>query len=306
MNKHELPKRIWDILACPHCGGSLSITDNGAKCSNCRQEYAYSNEGQLDFRLQRKKTVQLQFEVGTNLLPEKGFEFKPLQKCISPQVDFTNIGVPWHLTEELTSYFPKARGGNSLMLDLGCGSAVHREICEHAGFEYVGLDYDSPDAPLLGDAHSLPFKDNSFEFILSIAVLEHIQYPFVMMNEAYRVLKPGGKFIGTVAFLEQFHDDSFYHHTHLGTFNSLQFAGFDIEYIAPSVKWSVLIAQANMCLFPKSPRLLSKLFVLPIYLLHRIWWKLGYWITHSNCANETNRSLISSGVFTFIANKVER
>ena len=304
MKKHELPKRILDILACPYCRGPLLRTSNGAKCSLCHQEYAYSNEGQLDLRLQRRKQYQLQFELDTEPLPKGclNAEFKPLQKCVSPQVDFTGVKVPHHLTEELMTYFPKARGGNSLMLDLGCGSTVHREVCEHAGFEYVGLDYDSLDAPLLGDAHTLPFKDNSFEFILSIAVLEHIRYPFVMMSEAYRVLKPGGKFIGTVAFLEPFHGNSFYHHTHLGTFNSLQFAGFDIEYIAPSVKWSVLIAQAAM-LFPKSPRLLSKFLVLPVYLLHRIWWKLGYWITHSNYANEKNRGLISTGAFTFIANK---
>lgn len=303
--KHNISKRIWDIIACPYCGSPLTRTATGAKCSNCHEEYAYSKKGQLDLRLRRKKLYKLQFELGTSLLPERGFEFKPLQKNKYPQVDFTNIRVPRHLSGELMSYFPKAKGTDSLMLDLGCGSTVHREVCEHARFEYVGLDYDSPDAPLLGDAHSLPFKDNSFEFLLSIAVLEHIQYPFVMMKEAYRVLKPGGKFIGTVAFLEPFHGDSFYHHTHLGTFNCLKFAGFDIQYVAPSVKWHVLVAQAGM-LFPKLPRLISDTLVMPVYLLHRIWWKLGYTLTHSSSVNERNRILIGTGAFTFIASKGEK
>lgn len=303
--KHNISKQIRDILACPNCGNSLSMTDNGAKCSNCHEEYVYSTDGQLDLRLREKKLYQLQFELGTNLLLKKDFEFKPLQKCISPQVDFSNIRVPRHLSKELMSYFPKAKRNDSLMLDLGCGSTVHREVCEHAGFEYVGIDYDSPDAPILADAHSLPFKDNSFEFILSIAVIEHIRYPFVMMSEAYRVVKPGGRFIGSVAFLEPFHGDSFYHHTHLGTFNSLQFANFDIEHIAPSTKWSVLMAQASMGLFPKLPCIISKLLVLPVYLLHRIYWKLGYLITHSDKANEINRVLISTGSFAFIASKRE-
>lgn len=296
-------KQIWDTLACPFCGNSLSKIGKGAKCLECGEEYVCSNEGQLDLRLRRKKSVQLQFELGTNLLPEKGFGFKTLQKDTSSQVDFTKIKVPWHLSEELMSYFPKAKGNNSIMLDLGCGSTVHKEVCEHAGFEYVGLDYNSPGALILGDAHALPFKDNSFEFILSIAVLEHIRYPFVMMKEAYRVLKPSGKFIGTVAFLEPFHSDSFYHHTHLGTFNSLKFAGFDIEHVAPHADWSVLIAQASMSLFPKLPRPISKSLVLPLYLLHRIWWKLGYLITHSNKASEKHRILYTTGAFSFIANK---
>jgi len=303
--RNNLSKKIWDILACPYCGNSISRIENGARCLECHEEYAYSNEGQLDFRLRRKKSYQLQFELGANLLPEKGFDFKILQKNTSPQVDFTKIKVPWHLNEELMSYFPKAKGNDSIMLDLGCGSTVHREVCEHAGFEYVGLDYDSPDALILGDAHALPFKDNSFEFILSIAVLEHIQYPFIMMKEAYRVLKSGGTFIGTVAFLEPFHGDSFYHHTHLGTFNSLKFAGFDIKHVAPSADWSVLIAQASMSLFPKLPRPISKSLVLPLHLLHRIWWKLGCFISHSNMASEKYRILYTTGAFSFIANKGE-
>lgn len=301
--RNNLSKRIWDILACPYCGKSLLMINNGAKCPNCHEEYVYSNGGQLDLRLRRKKLYPLQFELGTNLLPERGFDFKVLKKTPFPQVDFTKIKVPWHLTEELMSYFPTAKGNNSIMLDLGCGSTVHREVCEHAGFEYVGLDYDSSDAQILGDAHAIPFRDNSFEFILSIAVLEHIRYPFVMMKETYRVLKPGGKFIGTVAFLEPFHDDSFYHHTHLGTYNSLKSAAFEIEHIAPSADWSVLIAQANMSLFPKLPRLFSKSLVLPLHLLHRIWWKLGYLVTHSDKVSEKYRILHTTGVFSFIATK---
>ena len=269
-------------------------------CRRCDSRYRYATSGALDLRLQQPKKYQIEFTLGTSLLPGI-FDFSPLPRNTTPQVDFSGFEAPSHLSEEHMSYFPKAKSEQSLVLDLGCGSTIHREVCEHAGFEYVGLDYDSAAAPILGDAHSLPFGDECFEFVLSIAVLEHIRFPFVMMKEAYRVLEPNGKFIGTVAFLEPFHGNSFYHHTHLGVYNSLHEGGFEIDYICPSDQWSVLMAQARMGLFPKMPAFLSKLLVMPLQFAHKSWWAVGGII--SNKASEEIRIRNTTGAFAFIAHK---
>ena len=69
---------------------------------------------------------------------------------------------------------------------------------------------------------------------MSVAAIQLFRNPFVMMKEAYRVLKPGGIFLGTVAFLEPFHDEGYYHYTHLGTASSLQYGGFKAEKLALS------------------------------------------------------------------------
>lgn len=297
----SLPVNTKDVLLCPQCMGPLTFLECEVTCADCKSCYKLTSSGALDLRLQKKKMYQYEFDLGVPLLPESGFHFDLLPLNSKPEVDFYNVDVPHHLSKEIMSYFPRAKTDNSLMLDLGCGSGLHQRVCEHAGFEYVGLDYNSEEAHILGDAHSLPFKDRSFEFILSIAVLEHIQFPFVMMKEAYRVLKPNGIFIGTVAFLEPFHGDSFYHHTHLGTYNSLRQGGFEIEYISPSNKWSVLIAQAHMGLFPRMPRTLSKMLVMPIFLIHKLWWKIGGLINKK--ATEVKRITHTTGVFTFIARR---
>jgi ubiquinone/menaquinone biosynthesis C-methylase UbiE len=290
---------IWDILACNYCGNTLEKTDTGAKCLSCNIEYPYTLSGAIDLRLTKYKKYNLEFEVGTPLLPN-GFSIEPLTLNDKPDVKFPKNHIH-HLTKEVLSYFPKASSNNSLALDLGCGDAIHREVCEYAGFKWVGLDYSSTKAPVLGDAHSLPFKDNTFDFILSIAVLEHIRFPFIMMKEIYRILKPGGKFIGTVSFLEPFHGDSFYHHTHLGTFNSLQYARFTIEKLAPDAKWSVLMAQSYMTLFPKMPRIITKLLVYPLFELHKFWWKFGNLFSPKLSNNIRIRN--STGAFTFITTK---
>jgi SAM-dependent methyltransferase len=274
------------------------MTDFGCICDHCKTEYSSIDNETLDLRLKKQKKIDYTFTVNTPLLDNPDFKFEVLLKNNRSEVDFRNVNIPHHLTEEIMSYFPKAKTSTSFMLDLGCGSTTHREVCEHAGFSYIGLDYASEEAQILGDAHSLPFKDNSFEFVLSIAVLEHIQYPFLMMKEVNRVLKPDGIFIGTVAFLEPFHANSYYHHTHLGTYNSLKEGGFDIQYIAPSKEWSVLIAQSKI-LFPKIPRFIAKLLVLPLYMAHRLWW--GFLNLFTTKSLEKIRILKTTGAFSFVA-----
>ncbi len=239
---------------------------------------------------------------GRNSRKNRKLNFKPLPLKKTSEVDFSEITVPWHLTRELMSHFPKAKGPDSMMLDIGCGDAVHQQVCEHAGFEFIGLDYLAPEGQIRGDAQALPFADNSFEFALTIAVLHYIQNPFIMMQEVARVLKPGGKFIGTSAFLEPYRD-SYYHHTHMGTYNSLAYAGFDIEYVAPSTVWTVLFAQAQMGLFPRMPSFLAKSIVYPVHILHRLWWKVGYLLKHSESISEDFRRISTTGVFTFVATK---
>jgi len=302
---NKISDNVRNVLVCPHCGSSLHSSNQGVTCDDCQSNYRFSKSGAIDLRLQQPKTYQCHFELGTPLLPESEFDFDLLPKNRNPEVDFSNHNVPFHLSKEILSHFPRAKTDNSLMLDLGCGNMVHREVCEYAGFEHVGLDYESEGASILGDAHSLPFKGETFEFILSIAVLEHIQFPFVAMKEAYRVLKPNGIFIGTVAFLEPFHGNSFYHHTHLGTYNSLQEGGFIIENIFPSNEWSVLVAQAamGMGLFPKMPHFFSKLIVMPVQMLHKIWWRIGSIVSKRASATEGIRVRNTTGVFAFIARK---
>lgn len=293
-----LSPKIWSILRCPACAASLAPVEAGASCMSCGTAYP-RGAAALDLRLQRPKRVTAEFVLESPLVPP-GLEFRELEKREPGEVDFSGVRVPYHLTPELMSYFPRGTLGTT-MLDLGCGTGRHREICEHAGFEYVGLDYGEPGAMLFGDGHALPFADGSFDAIMSIAVLEHIRYPFIMAQEAARVLKPGGVFLGTVAFLEPFHQNSFYHHTHLGTCNTLVHAGFEIERIAPSREWDVLAAQSRMGLFPKMPRMLSAAIIGPLRALHRLWWWLGSFVNPK--ANEAARVRDHTGAFAFVVRK---
>jgi len=55
------------------------------------------------------------------------------------------------------------------------------------------------------DMQNLPFKENTFDFVISDQVIEHIQNPQKGIQESYRVLKNGGVAIHTSCFINYFH-----------------------------------------------------------------------------------------------------
>ena len=298
---NSIEEQCGGVLACPYCGVELNVMERGVYCQRCDEEYLLDHRQRLDLRLKRPKTIEHKFEVGKAFVPDNDCYFGKLIPNPTPEVDFSGLDAPRHLSHDLLGYFPHARTEASLALDLGCGSAQHRGVCEHAGFSYVGIDYEADGAPFLGDAHALPFRDESFEFVLSIAVLEHIQFPFAMMKEVSRVLEPGGIFIGSVSFLEPFHGTSFYHHTHLGTYNTLRAGGLKVRFVVPNPRWPVLVAQAKMGLFPKMPRVFRTILIAPLQASHRIWWKAGSLISAKSSEDVRIRKI--AGAFSFMAYK---
>jgi len=100
------------------------------------------------------------------------------------------------------------------VLDLGCGAGVDSLVAVRmTGPEgrVVGLDVTAemiakaranleglglPNVSFqVGDAESLPFPDHDFEVIISNGVLNLTLNKEKALREAYRVLKPGGRFL---------------------------------------------------------------------------------------------------------------
>lgn len=115
---HQLSENVWKVLKCPNCGGSLDRISVGAVCNHCRTRYLCTDSGSLDLRLIGPKTCLYEFNLGSALLPESGFDFGVLSNNDAPEVDFGNFKGKHHLTKEIISHFPKAKTNESLMLDL--------------------------------------------------------------------------------------------------------------------------------------------------------------------------------------------
>ena len=88
------------------------------------------------------------------------------------------------------------------ILDIGCGSGHMVNYWLSKGKEAFGITYQAKEIDLaatakistiiLGDAHKLPWPDNTFDGIFMWDVLEHTLSPFIVLKEAWAVTKPNG------------------------------------------------------------------------------------------------------------------
>ena len=92
-----------------------------------------------------------------------------------------------------------------LFLDVGCGECNYTNILRTKTREVISLDVQKPQNPLssentfvLGSVENLPFKENSFDFIYCLSVIQLIEDDRTAIEEVFRILKPGGRFYFTV------------------------------------------------------------------------------------------------------------
>ena len=72
----------------------------------------------------------------------------------------------------------------TIVVDLGSSNIAIDDPC------IIRVDVKlTPFVDVVADAHALPFREESLDFIMSMAVLEHLHNPFQAGEEMFRVLK---------------------------------------------------------------------------------------------------------------------
>jgi len=67
-----------------------------------------------------------------------------------------------------------------------------------------GCDIIAPVYPDV-DIQCMPYEDNSFDYVISDQVLEHVKRPWFAASEVIRVLKPGGWCVITTCLMNHIH-----------------------------------------------------------------------------------------------------
>jgi SAM-dependent methyltransferase len=135
------------------------------------------------------------------------------------------------------------------VVDIGCGRKPYREL--FGDCIYKGIDYTTEDSlpDIIADATAIPIDAQTVDIVFSSQVIEHVPNPQAMVNECFRLLKPGGVLILTGPFYWPLHEEpyDFHRFTKYGFENLLKIAQFSSWDIKPDGgDWAQIILSINL------------------------------------------------------------
>ena len=131
------------------------------------------------------------------------------------------------------------RVASGRLVDVGCGTKPYRDMAAPFVTEHIGVDlpdgrHGQSGVDVLASAYETGLGDASFDTVLCTDVLEHLEEPQRAVDEAFRLLRPGGHGIYTAPFFWHLHEEprDFYRYTHHGLAHLFRRAGFEVVEIS--------------------------------------------------------------------------
>jgi ubiquinone/menaquinone biosynthesis C-methylase UbiE/uncharacterized protein YbaR (Trm112 family) len=212
---------MLSFLACPKCRGDLAGNGDSFICRKCGERYPLS-EGVPQFDL--PNTTEVNSDIGgkddRRRFWDSGWESRyhgdhAHLARLSTQSEWESFLKQRQAVLEADRHVLHVEAGRAAVkgkvtLDIGCGAGISSATFGSFGAHYIGIDHSVHAATyalrhlrgsggdgftVQGNAELLPIRDQSIDVVYSNGVLHHTPNFATAMDEAYRVLKPGGKAI---------------------------------------------------------------------------------------------------------------
>lgn len=133
---------------------------------------------------------------------------------------------------------PHARGE---LLDMGCGRKPFARLFAGRVSRYWGTDLsvspylDGARLDAFARAEAQPFRDGTFDTVVGFSMLTYLPEPLRMLEEAHRVLRPGGVLVLEFTQMVPLHDEphDYFRFTRYGADWLLRQAGFEPMDVIP-------------------------------------------------------------------------
>ena len=147
----------------------------------------------------------------------------------------------WLIHHRVIAALRRARPhAHGVLLDVGCGDKPFARWFDGRVTAYLGTDL--PASAYLGAgrpevfarAEALPIRSGSIDTVLGLSMLDHLPEPSRLLDEAHRVLRPGGVLILEFPQMVPLHDEpyDYFRYTRCGAAWLLEHAGFEpVDFI---------------------------------------------------------------------------
>lgn len=139
-----------------------------------------------------------------------------------------------HFLHKSTPYY------KGFLYDLGAGESPYKDFFLLHAQHYIAVDwadsYQNTEADIAADLNQpLPIDSAVADTVVSLSVLEHLCEPQTMLNEAFRILKPGGTMVLQVPWQWWIHAEpyDFFRYTPYGLKYLFEKAGFVDVVVEP-------------------------------------------------------------------------
>jgi SAM-dependent methyltransferase len=159
---------------------------------------------------------------------------------------------------------------NGETLDFGGGeNSLYRNLLNCISYKSINIDPTIKPTWLIEVGSGLPCSDQSFDTVISLNTLEHIYKPYPILEEFYRVLKPGGEVLLSTPFLFPIHGhpDDFFRPTPSWYRHALLECGF-INIDVHPLSWGPFSTGASCSGLPGPGRLMRRRIALILDYLY--------------------------------------
>jgi SAM-dependent methyltransferase len=148
----------------------------------------------------------------------------------------------WLIHHQVIAALMRARPhAHGVLLDVGCGNKPFARWFRGHVTAYLGTDLAA--SPYLGAARPevfargerLPFRAGSIDTVLGLSMLDHLPEPSRLLEEARRVLRPGGILLLEFPQMVPLHDEphDYFRYTRHGAAWLLERSGFELLDVIP-------------------------------------------------------------------------
>lgn len=207
---------LESVCACPNCGDSLKFRSaNSILCAQCSSEFStyqnalvlFSKENSL-FRTSDYADTAIASD--TQPCKKTATVKQSVTRTLKKHMPSKSINLS---RERLFESLAKRIGEAELsLLVVGCGNQTQQleKYFGESNVTFVFCDIDkAADVDIFCDAHHLPFQADTFDGLITTAVLEHVLYPEQVVAEIARVLKVGAFIYSEVPFLQSVHEGAY-------------------------------------------------------------------------------------------------